>query len=153
MTSFPWCTNISQTDSHPSNSIYRHTIVVVSNTTSNDDFKNWVQDILLVGLSDQDFETVATLYPQDPTQGSPFNTSLLNTVTPENKRIAAIYGDVTFQAPRSSFLSTVSSTNPTWSYLNKNLKLTPYLGSFHAADLFNLVRTDSKRKRAGQNKW
>ena len=116
-----------------------HTIVVVAKTNTASKFEKWVKEVLLVGLSDSDFEEVARLYPQDPTQGAPYDTGLFNTVTSQNKRIASVYTDVTFQSPRRSFLSTVSNTNPTWSYLDKNLKGTPYLGAFHGSELLNLV--------------
>lgn len=37
---------------------------------------------------------VAIAYPQDITQGSPFGTGILNALTPEYKRLAAIQGDL-----------------------------------------------------------
>ena len=80
------------------------------------------------------------LYPQDVTQGSPFDT-----------------GDVVFQAPRRSFLEHRSGKQSTWSYraslyrdsaspwpdlhlahpriVSKRLKNLPVLGSAHASDL------------------
>lgn len=42
--------------------------------------------------------TILQNYPQDPTQGSPFGTGYFNIITPQNKRISALIGDVVFQA-------------------------------------------------------
>lgn len=55
-------------------------------------------------------------YPQDPAQGSPFDTGTLNVLTPEFKTMAAILGDLGFQAPRRHFLNTMSDKQNTWSY-------------------------------------
>jgi acetylcholinesterase len=96
------------------------------------------------------------LYPQDPTQGSPYDTGTQNTLTPEFKRMASILGDLVFQAPRRFFLNTVSDEQKTWSYcmshlpflaypcrshchtVSKRLDLLPILGSVHASDLPNI---------------
>lgn len=55
-------------------------------------------------------------YPADITQGSPFNTSDLNALTPEYKRLAAMQGDLVFQAPRRFFLQQRSDKQSTWSF-------------------------------------
>lgn len=57
-----------------------------------------------------------TYYPSDPTQGSPFDTGYLNALTPQFKRIAAIQGDMVFQAPRRFFLQNRSGKQPIWTY-------------------------------------
>jgi acetylcholinesterase len=59
---------------------------------------------------------VLTLYPQDITQGSPFDTGDENGFTPQFKRIAAILGDIVFQAPRRFFLQQRPGKQKTWSY-------------------------------------
>ena len=61
-------------------------------------------------------DELLTLYPQDVTQGSPYDTGTQNALTPEFKRIASILGDVVFQAPRRFFLNNVSGKQKTWSY-------------------------------------
>jgi acetylcholinesterase len=48
-------------------------------------------------------QQVSNAYPDDITQGSPFNTAILNAITPEFKRLAAFQGDISFQAPRRFF--------------------------------------------------
>lgn len=92
---------------------------------------------------------VAAAYPNDITQGSPFNTGILNAVTPQFKRLAAIQGDLAFQAPRRFFLGERAGVQKTWAFceclffcemlgwgsdvwcdvVNKRLKLTPILGT------------------------
>ncbi|KAJ7248983.1 Alpha/Beta hydrolase protein, partial [Mycena rebaudengoi] len=78
---------------------------------------------------------LATLYPQDPAQGSPFGTGNDNAITPQFKRIAAFQGDFVFHAPRRFLLQHVSKTQNTWSWLNKRGKASPILGAFHTAIL------------------
>ncbi|KAI0314400.1 Alpha/Beta hydrolase protein [Amylostereum chailletii] len=75
------------------------------------------------------------LYPQDPTQGSPFDTGTNNSITAQFKRLAALQGDVVFQAPRRFFLQQRSGLQKTWSFLSKRLKTTPVVGSYHGSDL------------------
>jgi acetylcholinesterase len=84
-------------------------------------------------------------YPQDPTQGSPYDTGTLNELSPQFKRIAALQGDVIFQAPRRFFLEQRSGSQNTWAFreydstpsrhiltfylVSKRLKSLPVLGS------------------------
>jgi acetylcholinesterase len=55
-------------------------------------------------------------YPQDPTQGSPYNTGILNQLSSQYKRIASIQGDAAWQAPRRFFLQQRSSMQKTWAF-------------------------------------
>ena len=61
-------------------------------------------------------DKLLALYPQNVTQGSPYDTGTQNTLTPEFKRIASILGDYEFQAPRRFFLNSVSGKQNTWSF-------------------------------------
>lgn len=92
-------------------------------------------------------DSVLTSYPDDGTQGSPFDTGILNEITPQYKRIAAILSDLAFQGPRRAFLNELSSKQNTWAYrkcdvgslffhrslsfspVSKRLKVTPLLGA------------------------
>ena len=65
-------------------------------------------------ISQDDMEKLLKLYPNDIQEGSPFNTGILNALTPQFKRIAAIQGDLVFTAPRRFFLEQRSSEQPTW---------------------------------------
>ncbi|KAG6889632.1 hypothetical protein C0992_004523 [Termitomyces sp. T32_za158] len=79
----------------------------------------------ITGLSvSQDvIQQIETLYPQDITQGSPFDTGILNAITPQFKRIAAFMGDGVFQAPRRFFLQHRASKQPTWAFCQYRLVL------------------------------
>ena len=61
-------------------------------------------------------DELLTLYSQNVTQGSAYDTGTRNALTPEFKRIASILGDFEFQAPRRFFLKTVSDKQNTWSF-------------------------------------
>ncbi|KAI4731503.1 alpha/beta-hydrolase [Aureobasidium sp. EXF-10728] len=80
---------------------------------------------------------VAT-YPDDVTAGSPFRTGLLNNIYPQYKRLAAILGDSVFNLRRRQLLYAVSSTVPSWSYLDSHLYGTAVLGTFHGSDLLSI---------------
>jgi hypothetical protein len=67
-------------------------------------------------VPDQNVSDVMALYPSDPREGSPFNTSFLNAITPQYKRSAALQGDVVFQAPRRFFVQQRSGNQPVWVY-------------------------------------
>lgn len=56
------------------------------------------------------------LYPNDPAQGSPFDTGDANQLAPMYKRMSSFQGDMIFQAPRRFFLDHLSSKQPTWSF-------------------------------------
>ncbi|KAF8264084.1 alpha beta-hydrolase [Lactarius quietus] len=106
-----------------------------TNVTTDAELRAYLTEFFLINVTDAELDTVLTLYPQDPTQGSPFDTGTQNALTPEFKRIAAILGDFTFQAPRRWLLDNVSGKQDTWSYLNKRMKSLPILGSVHGSDI------------------
>ncbi|OAX36717.1 alpha/beta-hydrolase [Rhizopogon vinicolor AM-OR11-026] len=81
-------------------------------------------------------------YPQDPTQGSPYDTGTANAFSVQFKRIASIQGDAAFQAPRRFFLQQRSGSQSTWAFLSKRLKSVAVLGSFHSSDLLNVYGGD-----------
>lgn len=57
-----------------------------------------------------------THYTNSITAGSPFDTLILNALTPQFKRMAAFVGDAVFQAPRRFFINQVASKQKVWSY-------------------------------------
>lgn len=105
------------------------------NVTTNDQFLEYIRTVFLVGRSDTEINLVGKLYPDDPTQGSPFGVGTNDALTPEYKRISAFLGDFYFQAPRRYALSIMSATQNVWSYLWKRDKFAPGIGSFHESDL------------------
>lgn len=125
------------------------------NVTTTDDWKKLFKDIWWPDtVTDENLNQLAILYPEDPTQGSPFDTGNLNHLTPQYKRIAALTGDSTFESQRRFANQVASHTHNQWSYqieidlpllsslpavgqLLKNLNATNYpeLGSFHISDV------------------
>jgi len=89
--------------------------VILFNRTGSQ-FKEYIRDCIFLGISDKDVDRLATLYTDDITQGSPFDTGTLNAATPQFKRLASLQGDVFFQAPRRLFLKHQSSKQNTWFY-------------------------------------
>ncbi|KAH9891908.1 carotenoid ester lipase precursor [Cubamyces lactineus] len=108
------------------------------NITTETELRSYVVDNYMPELTTDDLDNLMTLYPADITQGSPFDTGILNALTPEFKRLAAMQGDLVFQAPRRFFLQNRSGKQPTWSFLSKRFKALPGLGSAHATDILNV---------------
>jgi carboxylesterase type B len=106
----------------------------ISDTPS---LKTYLQEYWVPGASGSDVDKLLSLYPDDITKGSPFDTGILNALTWQNKRLAAFQGDAVFQAPRRFFLNARASKQNTWVYLNKRLKALPFLGSAHGTDILN----------------
>ncbi|KAJ6617668.1 carotenoid ester lipase precursor [Mycena sp. CBHHK59/15] len=106
-----------------------------TNVTTNAEFLAYVQSNYLPTSTPSQIEKIGVLYPDDPTQGSPFDTGSANQLTPEFKRLAAFQGDFTFTGVRRFFLEHASTRQDAWSWVNKRGKLTPILGSSHGSDL------------------
>ncbi|KAH9020058.1 carotenoid ester lipase precursor [Lactarius hengduanensis] len=106
-----------------------------TNVTTEAELRNYISEFILPGVMDAELDQLLTLYPQDVTQGSPYDTGTQNAFTPEFKRIASILGDFTFQVPRRFLLNNTSGQQNTWSFLSKRMKSLPVLGSVHSSDL------------------
>ncbi|KAF8154970.1 carotenoid ester lipase precursor [Crassisporium funariophilum] len=107
-----------------------------TNITTDTEFLGYMQSNYFQNvLTPAQLTAVGQAYPADVTQGSPFDTGAANALTPEFKRLAAIQGDLVFQAPRRFFLGTASKTQPTFAFLFKRGKATPLLGAFHGSDI------------------
>ena len=78
--------------------------------------RSYIVDNYLPTPATDDLDNLMTLYPADVTQVSPFDTGIFNALTPEFKRLAAIQGDLVFQAPRRFFLQNRSGKQSTWSF-------------------------------------
>lgn len=78
--------------------------------------EEWIQTYWVTSGSPAIIQQLFVYYPQDPTQGSPYNTGVLNALTPQFKRIASIQGDLLFQAPRRFFLEKRSGSQNTWAF-------------------------------------
>ncbi|KAF8883776.1 carotenoid ester lipase precursor [Gymnopilus junonius] len=109
------------------------------NVTTDTQLLNYVKTNFFPDVTEDDLAQFAELYPADITQGSPFDTGILNAITPQFKRIAAFQGDGVFQAPRRWLLQNTLPTNPNvWAFLSKRLKALPVVGSVHASDILNV---------------
>ncbi|KAJ6606098.1 carotenoid ester lipase precursor [Mycena vulgaris] len=104
------------------------------NITTDAEFIDYIQSNYFPKSSPAEIAQLSTLYPDDPTKGSPFNTGSANALTPEFKRLAAFQGDFMFVGPRRFFLEHASARQDAWSWLNKRGKANPVVGSFHGSD-------------------
>lgn len=108
------------------------------NVTTNAEVTAYISEIYLPTGTSSEITQLLSLYPSDVSDGSPFDTSVLNAITPEFKRLAAMQGDLVFQAPRRFFQGQMSGKSDQWSFLSKRNKAIPVLGSFHASDILNV---------------
>lgn len=120
-----------------------------ANVTTEDQFRTYVHENYVPLATEDEISQLAGFYPQDPTQGSPFDTGYLNQLTREShntsrpilaadfencaaqyKRLAALGGDLVFQSTRRYFLSFTSKTQSTWAYIFKRGTNIPFLGAY-----------------------
>lgn len=108
------------------------------NITTEDELKDYISAYYEANAPESELSRLLELYPADVTQGSPYDTGFLNVLTPQNKRIASLLGDLVFQAPRRYFLQSIADEQPVWSYLSKRFKAFPIVGAAHTTDLLNV---------------
>ncbi|KAJ7471064.1 carotenoid ester lipase precursor [Mycena latifolia] len=106
-----------------------------SNITTSNEFTAYINSNYLSSATPAQIAKLSALYPDDPTQGSPFDTGTANELTPEFKRLAAFQGDYIFTGARRFFLEYASVTQNAWSWLNKRGKSTPLVGAGHGSDI------------------
>ncbi|KAI0044924.1 carotenoid ester lipase precursor [Auriscalpium vulgare] len=109
-----------------------------SNLTTDAEVRAYVAANYFKGVPSADIDAILAAYPNDTAQGSPFDTGALNALTPQYKRLAALQGDLVFQAPRRFFLRQRAGKQPLFSYLSKRHKTLPDVGSFHGSDAYLL---------------
>jgi carboxylesterase type B len=105
------------------------------NVTTNAEFLKYIKEYYFRNISDTQLAALVNAYPDDVTQGSPFNTGTANALTPEFKRFAALQGDRVFQAPRRFLLEIASKTQPAYSYRYMRGSSRPILGAAHGTDV------------------
>ena len=64
---------------------------------TDDDFKKYFKSTWWPHATNEQLDQLMQLYPPDLTQGSPFDTGVLNAITPQYKRLSALAGDYSFQ--------------------------------------------------------
>ncbi|KAG5341552.1 Lipase 2 [Termitomyces sp. T112] len=83
-------------------------------------------------------QNLLSLYPDDPTLGSPFGTGNVTFFGEQFKRAAAVYGDIHFQWPRRNFLSAVVAKGvDAWSYIFDQFTSTnaQWQGVYHTGEI------------------
>lgn len=113
------------------------------NVTTPDDMVEYLSQNLLDHVSKEDLKEYVSLYEPAATNGSPFRTSLLNSLYPGYKRVAAILGDLIFTGMRRVILKILARAKPEmpmWSYHATYNYGVPLVGTFHASDVFQLFR-------------
>ncbi|TDL14970.1 sterol esterase [Rickenella mellea] len=114
------------------------------NLTTSDELLDYIHSNYLPNATNADIAAIAQAYPDDVTQGSPFDTGTANAITPEFKRLSAIQGDLIFQGPRRFFLRAASKTQNAWSFLFKRGKVVNApLGALHGSDLPEFLGTSN----------
>lgn len=78
--------------------------------------RDYITENYLPNASADQIDKLLQLYPQDPADGSPYDTGFNNTLTPQYKRLASLQGDFYFQAPRRFLLQQRSANQNAWSY-------------------------------------
>ena len=83
---------------------------------TDDQFAAFVKPLFFPRISDSDLAALLEYYPSDITQGSPFDTGDENALSPQYKRLAALLGDLIFQAPRRLLFEYTASKQNIWMY-------------------------------------
>lgn len=103
------------------------------NATTTNDVRKWLSYILNKA-SPESINNIIAQYSALPSAGAPFDTGVLNILSLQYKRIAAIFTDLLFVAPRRTIIQ--NSQQKVWAYYGTFLhNLVPYLGTFHGSDL------------------
>ncbi|KAI0284362.1 extracellular triacylglycerol lipase precursor [Russula aff. rugulosa BPL654] len=98
---------------------------------------NYTPSPLGPGALTSGLDKVTSLYPDDPSAGSPFNTGNETFGTGSGyKRGAAILGDMMFQAPRRHWSQTTSAPSYAYIFTEPQPSNDPALGVSHASELY-----------------
>ncbi|KAJ7625831.1 Alpha/Beta hydrolase protein [Roridomyces roridus] len=108
------------------------------NISTDDEYKNYIEQIWLPGASPKDLDPLYHFYPNVAAAGSPFDTGVFDALSKQFKRISAFQGDAVFQAPRRLFQKTLDGKQDQWAFLSQRMKAVPFLGSYHFSDLRNI---------------
>ena len=86
------------------------------NNSTNEGAHTYIASNYFPNATAAEIDQLLEFYPEDPAQGSPFNTGNANAVTPEFKRLAAVQGDFFFHGPRRFLLQHHTNKQSVWSY-------------------------------------
>lgn len=85
-------------------------------SSTNDELHDYLSTYFFVNASSEDIDGLLAQYSEDPAEGSPYGTGMNNSVTPQFKRIAAILGDIGFEAPKRAFVQARVNKQDIWVY-------------------------------------
>jgi triacylglycerol lipase len=108
------------------------------NITTTAQIVDYLATYLFHNATRTQLKTLVGTYQDTIRDGSPFRTGVLNNWYPQFKRLAALFGDLTFTLTRRTVLHHVHSVAPelpTWSYLSSYGYGTPILGTAHGSDI------------------
>lgn len=92
------------------------TLILLSGTSTEAEFREFVSQHFFPAAPTEVLAPLFDLYANVPADGSPFETGDANQLAPEFKRMAALQGDIIFQAPRRFFLDQRSLQQNAWTY-------------------------------------
>ncbi len=76
-----------------------------------------------LGVTDAEVAQLATLYPSDLTQGSPYGTGDTDALSPQYKRLASLQGDLIFQAPRRFLLQNRAGKQTVFAFRGSSVRV------------------------------
>ncbi|KAH9821935.1 Alpha/Beta hydrolase protein [Melampsora americana] len=88
---------------------------------------DWLKRVL-PGSQPEQLSHLLTLYPPNPSAGSPFDTGFFNVLSPVSKQMAAMFGDLAFQGIRRYFTQAIQASTTVYGFIDHGFKGTPYLG-------------------------
>ncbi|KAG5994829.1 hypothetical protein E4U54_003026 [Claviceps lovelessii] len=115
--------------------------ILTANLTTVDKVVDYLSTYYFHGATRPQLKQLVELYEPALLEGSPFRTGILNELYPGFKRLAALFGDLTFTLARRVTLTYAAAANPhvpTWSYLSSYNHGTPFVGTFHASDILQV---------------
>ncbi|KAG5914176.1 hypothetical protein E4U53_004696 [Claviceps sorghi] len=115
--------------------------ILTPNVTTIDKTVEYLSTYFFHGATKAKLKELVELYEPALVNGSPFRTGVLNELYPGFKRLAALFGDLTFTLTRRVALNYAAAVNPDvpiWSYLSSYDHGTPFVGTFHASDILQV---------------
>jgi len=112
--------------------------LVQSNIITTDQLVEYLSTVFFPKVTADQAQQLVATYLGDLSAGSLHNTSLLNEIYPQYKRVASILGNHVFILTCRVFLNYFVSANPSipsWSYLASCNYGTPVLGTFYPSDI------------------
>jgi hypothetical protein len=78
--------------------------------SSEADVREYIKSIYIPDATEDDITQLLNVYPADITQGSPYDTGILDALSPQFKRLASFQGDAAFQVSYMGLIARRSVT-------------------------------------------